>query len=218
MDVNNSGDRRWTVQTSDDDCVVAHPQELSMNKKSVLLITLICIISCLACLLYPLWLGGGSLQPVLPASLVPTAVFLVENPLPTPIFVSYVYPPPGDTIQYPVRTRICIGILTAGLSDSGDPGQKWAANNAQVFVNDRRLAWDDVRVSLLAIMARLDDGRTSARFDVCISPALERGLHIVEIRTSPEPLGILGIGEMYSYTWAYRVEWFARSPTTPPGA
>ena len=63
-----------------------------------------------------------------------------------------------------------------------------------------------MRFSLLAILERLADGRTSTRFDVCISPALERGLHLVELRTSPDPLGILGFGTTDAYRWAYRVE------------
>ncbi|MBL8156234.1 MAG: hypothetical protein JNM70_18790 [Anaerolineae bacterium] len=148
-----------------------------------------------AVLLHPLWLNVGYFRRTLDPQLVPTAEYLLSNPLPTPSFVLAVQPPTGASID---RTQeICVSLLPGGSNGNADELRN-AALGTRIAINEQIIPVEAVRMRMIYTMPGF--------LIACFHADVEPGIHLfaVEMRTSP--VGMLGFGEVFSYAWSYRVK------------
>ena len=168
---------------------------------------LLCILTTILVLYYPLWLDVGSfIKPKLDAEFMPTAEFILHHPIPTPQFISDLSPTIGATIK---RTeKVCIGILPGALSDKGDPDgelKRNVASSLRIVINNQVIPLDAVRVEMISTFHNLGNGRFSGLVSACFTPELDIGIHIFRVEMRNSPLGLFGSGELFSYSWVYQV-------------
>jgi hypothetical protein len=175
--------------------------------KKVLALLLVFLILIGGAVLYISWAWGGEIKDTLDPALMPTARYLLDNPLPTPEFINSIDPPPGSVLS--VLESVCLSVLPGAFSPAGDSHDEvlfTAASGTRIIINSRRLARNDVDISILAILTELHDGRPTGQYNVCIKPLLPKGLHTIEIQIRDGPLGRFEIGEVHSHIWAYELK------------
>ncbi len=158
-----------------------------------------------------LLLPDGGFQTSLDPAFAPTAEFLIQHPMPTPEFISYVNPAPGSTLDG--TTKFCVGVIpnnipgaetTRKLNSEDFPSHN-AAFGARIIVNNLVLPRNSVDIFVLNSMIPFK-GHLWIQVDVCTAPPLEDGLHLIEISMEGSP-------RTFTYTWAYKTE---ANFATPP--
>jgi hypothetical protein len=177
--------------------------------KILLILLLLCIGVFSLAFVYWHSLAGGKLQSQPTSATVPTITYLQKNKSPLPDFIMNISPAPGSVIKS--DERICAilwpgGLMPAGAQYSADEINRTVTQTARYWINGYRVARTEEDIYDVAILDQLPDGRVTGRVNACITPHLNVGLHLIEIRTSPSFWGAFEIGEMTSYRWYYEVQ------------
>jgi hypothetical protein len=179
-----------------------------MRRKTLFLIAfLILVFGCIAILDYPLWLNVGSFQRTLDTQYVPTAEYLMQNPLPTPWFIGFIDPPIGSTIT--ANQEVYLAMFPHDYNTSGDEGEEILLNtsNIRIAINMQVIPWNATRVEFIDTMPGV--------VRICFNADVNRGLHIFQLEIRNSRFGAFGIGELITYRWAYRVEDEALTTPSP---
>jgi hypothetical protein len=179
-----------------------------MRRKTLLLmVVLILAAGCAAILNYLLWLNVGSFQCTLDAQYVPTAEYLMQNPLPTPQFIGFINPPIGSTIT--ANQEVCLTLYPRAYSASSDEGEEnfVYAGNIRIAINMQVIPRDATREEWITTMPGM--------VHVCFNADVNSGLHIFQVEIRNSRFGAFGIGELITYQWAYRVEDEALATPSP---
>lgn len=135
-------------------------------------------------------------------ALIPTAQYLVQNPIPLPYFVKAVNPAPGSIVA--PSSEICVTLYTGGILEKGDTGeslQKQILANTQFLINNQNLpSHVFVRYEIPAYSVEIIDGVSTAWITFCFTPDLAKGSHIITVNTMSSS------GKSYSYSWALDIK------------
>lgn len=171
----------------------------------------IIMISCLVFYGFYVWLGNGYYRPTLPDSLVVIADDLLDSSASRPLFIRDIQPFEGSTISS--KENVCVTVHPTGLvddatidSDKLNALGDISAATTRIRVNGQRLARNQVDVSVVHILDRLNDGRLTARHRACFQLNWQDGLHLIELSTSPSFLGLIDLGSSHTYQWVYVVD------------
>ena len=145
---------------------------------------------------YPEWKWGGHLQTSLDAQYIPTAQALVQNVQPVPSFLT-ISPAPGSVIE--TGEQINIGVYSGRLSTSSSDVFEWT----RLYINGVRIAPDNYNA---AFGGPLEPPYQLIEPSFYLSPELQPGFHLIEIRVGTSIMALLNPAEARSYTWAYQVE------------
>jgi hypothetical protein len=145
---------------------------------------------------YPEWKWSGHLQSTLDALYVPTAQALVQNSEPIPSFLT-ISPSPASVIE--AGEQINIGVYSGRLSASSFDVFEWT----RLYINGVRIAPDDYNA---AFGGPLEPPYQLIEPSFYLSPELQPGFHLIEVRVGTSIMVLLNPSEARSYAWAYQVE------------
>lgn len=135
-----------------------------------------CLLSLVGLTVFNNWYLSGYLVNKLPDELIPTAEYLLENPIPKPDYLSVVdLPPPLDD------EKVCVLI-----NDSAHTSPTWT----RFLVNGQAVAYDSLEI-----------GHVSPVTQYCVKVELTKGLYLFEIQPRITPLDT-----RYDYKWVISVD------------
>ena len=171
---------------------------MSTKMKRYLAIGIFIPVLILAALLsYAQWAWGGSIQTTLASQYIPTAEYLIRNPIPTPSFIQNIVPVPASIIS--TGDQIYITIDPHMLNKAASDISEWT----RIFVNHQRLSSSDYGV---ALTGQLGEQKDNGTITFSLHPKLDSGLHIVEIRIGASISDLITLTQSLSYNWVYKVD------------
>jgi hypothetical protein len=171
-------------------------------KRIVLFLLAVPIVILLALLLFAEWAWGGYIKPTLDPQYIPTAEYLLQNPIPTPDFIS-VNPPPGSVVSAADSIIVHVPISPNAPLGSKDEIANWTFT----YLNRQRIPRSNFGVTFSTVYSSDGPGVVYIEYADFIFPlSLSPGLHILEIRVGKSVTVLFNPAEAYTYTWAYKVE------------
>jgi hypothetical protein len=155
-------------------------------------------------LLFILLIIGANCSPsIADPSFVPTAEYLLQNPLSRPEFVSRIDPEPTQALSNP--QRICVLIYQGALwrpGDDADSLQTHIVNNTVFRINNQVMRPEEI--STTGMFPRGRDGQITEDFgsnlQFCYATMLDKGVYTASIETYSLAV------ERHDYSWAITVE------------
>ena len=147
-------------------------------------------------------IGASCLPSVTDPSFIPTAEYLVQNPIPHPEFVARINPEPTEILSN--TERLCVLIYQGALWHPGDYAetlQRHIVNNTVFRINNQVIRPESV--SFTDSFPRGRDGQITEDFgpnlQFCYTLSLEKGVYTASIETYSLTV------ERYYYAWAVTV-------------
>ena len=135
-------------------------------------------------------------------SLLPTAQYLAQNPIPLPDFVADIDPPPGSVVA--PSSEICVTLYTGAIFEKGDTAgslNNQLVTNTEFLINNQKLSpFVFVRREFPAMLGTIIDGIGTGWITFCFTPDLAEGSHIITVNT------VSSSGKLYSYSWALEIK------------
>lgn len=167
-----------------------------LNKGCLLLIAIPFVIL-FGLLLFAQWAWGGHERTTIPNELVPTAEYLMKQPIaePNPI---QVFPRPASVVKPSERATVCLGYVPQPQDDDREK-LKATYNWTRVYLNGERLPQSEISGSIVGTITR-------ACLEIGYNFNLSPGLHLFRIQIASSFNEFLTPDPKLSYEWAYRVE------------
>jgi hypothetical protein len=156
------------------------------------------LILCLVTLLlFAEWAYGGRLKAQLDPQYLSIAQQFLNEPQELPTFIESIEPLPGSTINR--NCTVCITVNSNVIGLSSVDVSSWT----RIFVNNQRLSVAEYGVLLGGLMT---PEMPPSIPTFCLTPELDLGLQLFEIRIGQSVLDLITVNEDHNYTWSYRVE------------
>jgi hypothetical protein len=130
--------------------------------------------------------------------LIPTAQYLVQNPVLLPDFIKAISPSPGSILAG--SSEVCVTLYTGAILERGDTGgslRTQILNNTEFLINNQKLPpYVFVKHQFPAFSVEIIDGVSTGWITFCFTADLAKGIHIITVNTTSSS------GKVYSYSWA----------------
>jgi hypothetical protein len=141
------------------------------------------------------WLWGGYIRTSIPDDLVPTAEYLMNQPIVEPLSLK-VFPKPGTITKSNDRTYVCI---TYNPQYKDATKLQLTYTWTRIYLNGQRIPQSEISGSTVETIPQ---GCLEISYDL----HLPSGIHLFHIQVNKSFDDFLSPNPSLSYEWAYRVE------------